>query len=399
MFLKTNYRATVLAACFGYVVQSVVVNYTPLLFLTFRESFGISFSRLTLLVTVNFLVQLVTDFLSAKLVRVFGFRKCLVAAHVFAAAGLALLSFLPALINPFAAILLSTCVFAVGGGLLEVLVSPLCEACPVKNKTALMSFLHSFYCWGVVLCASLSTVFFVFAGTDGWQLLTLFWAAIPLLNGILFCLVPIYENEKEEREAPSVCELLRRRELWMMLLLMLAAGAAELSVGQWASALTESALGVSKTMGDLIGVCGFAVMMGIARTLYATRLSLRIPIERAMVLCAALCTAGYLLVALSPDALVALIGCAVCGFGVGIFWPSTYSFASRRIHGGTTMFSLLALAGDLGCSVGPTVVGTAADLFGGDLRRGILLAAVFPVILLFGYILFSLSDKKKQRKR
>ncbi len=396
MFLKSNYRATVLAACLGYVVQSVVVNYTPLLFLTFRESFGISFSRLTLLVTVNFVVQLLTDFLSARLVRIFGFRKCLVAAHVFAAAGLGLLSFLPSLIDPFAAILLSTCVFAVGGGLLEVLVSPLCEACPVKNKTALMSFLHSFYCWGAILCASLSTLFFVLVGTDAWQLLTLLWALLPVLNGVLFCLVPIYENEKEEQEAPGTVALLRRKELWGMLLLMLAAGAAELSVGQWASAFTESALGVSKTMGDLIGVCGFAVMMGLARSLYATPLCLRVPIERAMMLCAALCTAGYLLIALAPSALLGLIGCAVCGFGVGIFWPSTYSFASRRIRGGTPMFSLLALAGDLGCSVGPTVVGTAADLFGGDLKRGILIATVFPAVLLLGYLILSLSDKKRQ---
>lgn len=397
MSIKTSPRATIFACCTGYAVQSVVVNYTPLLFLTFHTSLGISFSRLTLLVTVNFAVQLLTDFLSARVVARFGFRKSLVAAHAFAALGLALMAFLPSLLSPFVGILLSTCIFAVGGGILEVLVSPLCEACPVKNKTALMSFLHSFFCWGVVLCALFSTLFFVFVGTDKWQLLTLLWALFPVLNGILFCFVPIYENEKTDIDATAFKGLFRKKEFWGMMLFMLASGASELSVSQWASAFTESALGVSKTVGDLIGVCGFAVMMGLARTLYA-KLSTRLPIEKAMILCAALCTVGYLFIGLSSSAALGLIGCAVCGFGVGIFWPATYSLASRRIRGGTLMFSLLAFAGDLGCSVGPTVVGTVADLFSGDLKRGILLATVFPLILFIGYILLYVFDCKKAKK-
>ena len=397
MSIQTSCRATVFASCVGYAVQAVVINFTPLLFLTFHQSLGISFSSLTLLVTVNFAVQLLTDFLSAYFVSKYGFRKCLVAAHFFAFLGLCLLAFLPSCMEPFVAILLSTCVFSVGGGLLEVLVSPLCEACPIQNKTALMSFLHSFYCWGALLCAALSTLFFVFVSTESWRLLSLLWAILPLANGVLFCFVPIYEEKKEERDAAPVRNLFRKKELWVMLLFMLAAGASELSVSQWASALTESALGVSKTMGDLIGVCGFALMMGASRTVYAL-LGERACIKRAMIFCSLLCTGGYLLIALSPSPVTGLAGCAICGLGVGIFWPSTYSLACRRVRGGTLMFALLALAGDLGCSIGPTAVGTVADLFGGDLRRGLLLATVFPFLLLAGYILLSLSERQKQEK-
>lgn len=398
MSLRNDCRATVFASCVGYAVQAIIINFAPLLFLTFREDYGISFSRLTLLITVNFLVQLATDILSSRLVRWLGYRKCLVAANWLAALGLVLLCTLPSVLVPFWGILIATCVYAVGGGLLEVLVSPLCEACPVKNKTALMSFLHSFFCWGVVLCVALSTLYFSLVGTKEWPLLALLWAILPLLNGILFCFVPIYEIDKAEGGGQPLRVLLSEKQFWLMLVFMVAAGASELAVSQWASAFTESALGVSKTLGDLIGVCGFAVMMGIGRLLHA-KIDTRVSIEAAMIFCSVLCTAGYLLIGFSSGAFIGLIGCAVCGFGVGIFWPATYSLASQRLHGGTAMFALLAVAGDLGCTVGPTVVGTVADLFSENLRHGFLIATVFPLTLLLGYLLLAVCDKRKAKKQ
>ncbi len=393
--IKNNYRATVFASCVGYVVQAIVVNFAPLLFLTFEESYGIPLVKLTVLITVNFFIQLLTDIGASRFVPVIGYRRCVILAHLLSAAGLILLALLPTVMPPFWGLLIAICVFAVGGGLIEVVISPIVESCPTKNKAGFMSLLHSFYCWGVVLSVGLSTLFFVFCGTERWQILSCLLALLPLLNTLLFFFVPIYPVEGDTAgERGHFSGLFRHKLFFLMLLLMLCAGASEIAVGQWASVFAERALGVSKTLGDLVGVCGFAFMMATARTLYA-RLDTRLPLKTALGVCAAVSAAAYLIIGLSENAVLSLIGVALCGFAVGIFWPATFSLAVSRIpKGGTALFGFLAFAGDLGCSLGPTVAGLVSGSHGDDLRLGILTVTVFPILLIVGLLMLHISDRR-----
>lgn len=385
---ETVFRHTICAGFIGYIIQAIVNNFAPLLFLTFHREYGISLEHIGLLVTFNFGVQLAVDFLSARFLVKIGYRMGIVCAHVFAAAGLLGLAVLPQLLpNAFVGLLISVMLYGVGGGLLEVLVSPIVEACPTDNKPAVMSLLHSFYCWGQVGVVALSTVFFAVYGIEKWPIMACVWAVVALLNGLYFSWVPLRTLEENANESTSVRQLLCMKRFWMLLLLMLCAGGCELSISQWASAFTESALGVSKTFGDLFGPCAFAVLMGTARVLYA-KLSDRLEIGRYLFGCAVLCLAGYLLAALSPNAVGGLIGCALCGFAVGVMWPGTFSMAAKELPGGgTALFALLALGGDVGCSVGPTLVGVVSSMFGDQLQVGLLAAAGFPVLLIIGLLL------------
>ena len=377
----TNYSHTIYASYLGYISQAIVNNFAPLLFLTFQSELGLSLQSITLITTVNFLVQLATDMVCAKVVDKIGYRICLIAAHVFAALGLAGMAMLPKLMDPYAGIMISVVFYAVGGGIIEVLVSPVVEACPTEKKEAAMSLLHSFYCWGHVAVVLLSTAFFHFAGIRYWPLMACIWAMIPALNAVYFALVPLYPIASESEQI-SLGSLLKQKVFWLLIVMMVCAGASEHVIAQWASAFSESGLNLSKTMGDLLGVCSFAVMMGLSRAIYG-KYSERFPLKAMMIFSAALCICCYLLAAFSAAPIWGLIGCAVCGFSVGIFWPGTFSMAAVTLPGGgTAMYALMALAGDLGCSSGPTVVGMAADASGGDLRRGIAVALVFPVLML-----------------
>lgn len=378
-----TYKHTIAACLIGYISQAIIVNLAPLLFLTFAKEFGLQLFEITLLTTLNFLMQLLTDLFASKYAEKIGYRKCLVAAHLLCAVGLIGMAFLPSVLPSLAGLLISVCLYAIGGGLLEVLVSPTIEGCPTQNKTGMMSILHSFYCWGVVLTVLLSTLFFVAFGTESWRALTCLWSVVPLLNALFFTQVPMYEMHTGNEEKGHYKTLFKQKIFWVLVLLMICAGSCELAVAQWASALTEEGLGVSKTMGDLLGVCGFAVMMGISRSLYG-KFCEKLPLKPTMAICAVLCALGYLLIAFSPIALVGFIGCMVCGFAVGIFWPGTFSLATRNVkNGGTTMFALLALSGDLGCCLGPTLVGFTS---GEGLQTGILFALVFPAVLLFALL-------------
>lgn len=377
----TNYSHTIYASYLGYISQAIVNNFAPLLFLTFQSELGLSLQSITLITTVNFLVQLATDMVCAKVVDKIGYRICLIAAHVFAALGLVGMAMLPKLMNPYAGIMISVVLYAVGGGIIEVLVSPVVEACPTEKKEAAMSLLHSFYCWGHVAVVLLSTAFFHFAGILYWPLMACIWAMIPAFNAVYFALVPLYPIASESEQIP-LGSLLKQKVFWLLIVMMVCAGASEHVIAQWASAFAESGLNLSKTMGDLLGVCSFAVMMGLSRAIYG-KYSEQIPLKAMMIFSAALCICCYLLAAFSAAPIWGLIGCAVCGFSVGIFWPGTFSMAAVTLPGGgTAMYALMALAGDLGCSSGPTVVGMAADASGGDLRRGIAVALVFPVLML-----------------
>ena len=397
--MNLSYKST-LAACYtGYVVQAVVNNFVPLLFLTFQDTYGISLSRITILITVNFLTQLIVDMLSAGFVDRAGYRASAVAAHAFAFAGLAGLAFLPDVTaDPFAGLLISVVVYAVGGGLLEVLISPIVEALPTKNKEKSMSMLHSFYCWGHVAVVLLSTLFFLVFGIDSWKILALLWALVPAANLVVFTKVPLYPLVSEDEEGIPLTGLIKRPVFWIFLVVMTCAGASEQAVSQWASSFAEQGLGVSKTIGDLAGPMLFAVCMGTSRFLYGLYGD-KIALKKAMSGSALLCIASYFVISLSPAAALSLIGCGICGFSVGIMWPGTFSMAAASLKGGgTAMFAFFALAGDLGCSGGPSFVGMLSESSGNGLSFGILCSVIFPAVLLIGVLLSDAVPLKKRRQ-
>lgn len=381
--MNKNYQRTMYACFVGYIVQAIVNNFVPLLFLTFEGTYGIEMGRITMLITMNFGVQLVVDLLSAGFVDKIGYRISIVLAHLFSAAGLAGLVFLPGILpDAYTGLCISVVIYALGGGLIEVLISPIMESCPTDNKEKAMSLLHSFYCWGHVGVVLVSTIFFHLAGIENWRILTLLWVVIPVANGIVFLKSPIAPLIKEGESGLSMKELFRNKMFWLFLLMMLCAGASEQAVSQWASTFAEQGLGVTKTIGDLAGPMAFAILMGSARAFYG-KFGDRLNLDRFMLASGVLCAFSYLCIALAPSPVVSLAGCGICGLSVGIMWPGSFSKASAAIrNGGTAMFALLALAGDLGCSGGPTLVGYVSSAAADNLRIGILAAIVFPVLLI-----------------
>ena len=382
--VKTKYEHTIYAGYIGYITQAIVNNFAPLLFLTFGRDYGLTLDQITLITTVNFLIQLCVDLLSAKLMDRIGYRRGIIGAHLFAAVGLAGMAFLPDLApSPYMGLMISVVLYAIGGGLIEVLISPIIEACPTEKKEAAMSLLHSFYCWGHVSVVLISTAFFRLCGVQNWKIMACIWALVPLFNLFYFSLVPLYPIAADAEEL-SLGGLLGQKVFWLFMVIMVCAGASEQAMSQWASAFAESGLQVSKTVGDLAGPCAFAVLMGTSRALYA-KYSEKLPLKKFMKLSAVLCIFCYIVAAFSGQAVVGLLGCALCGFSVGIFWPGTFSVAAGRLPGGgTAMYALMALAGDVGCSFGPTVVGLTASAFGGNLKSGLTMAMVFPILILLG---------------
>lgn len=393
--MKNQYNKTITACFVGYIVQAVINNFVPLLFLTFQRTYDIPLSQITLLVTFNFGVQLLVDLLAIGFVDRIGYRVSMVMAHVLSAAGLILLTILPELFSsPFVGILISVMVYAVGGGLLEVLVSPVVEACPSDNKEKAMSMLHSFYCWGHVGVVLLSTVFFRTAGIENWKIMAVVWAVIPICNAFAFTRVPMASLMEEGESGLSMKELFASKIFWVLLLMMACAGASEQAVSQWASTFAEKGLEISKTAGDLAGPMAFAVLMGAARAFYG-KYGDRIQLDHFMIWSSILCILSYLGIALFPSPVLSLAACAVCGLSVGIMWPGSFSKAAAALpKGGTAMFALLALGGDLGCSGGPTVVGTVSSALGENLKMGILAAVVFPALLLTGILVCGRMKKE-----
>ncbi|MCI8940744.1 MAG: MFS transporter [Dorea sp.] len=386
--MNNNYNKTI-AACFvGYIVQAIVNNFAPLLFLFFQRNYRIPLSQITLLVTFNFGVQLFVDLLSVGFIDKIGYRASMITAHIMSAAGLILLTVLPEITAvPFTGILIAVMIYAVGGGLLEVLVSPVVEACPSDNKEKAMSMLHSFYCWGHAGVVLISTLFFYIAGVDNWKMLAIIWALIPMGNALVFVKVPIAPLMEDGEPGLPVTELFKKKVFWILLVMMVCAGASEQAVSQWASTFAENGLGISKAAGDLAGPMAFAVLMGTSRLFYG-KYGDRIHLERFMIYSSGLCILAYLGISLFPLPQLSLLSCAVCGLSVGIMWPGTFSKASAALpKGGTAMFALLALGGDIGCSAGPTFVGMVSGALEDDLKTGILAAILFPALLLMGIML------------
>ena len=395
--MKDKYQKTMYACFAGYIVQAIVNNFVPLLFLTFESSYNIPLSQITMLITFNFGIQLIVDLLSTKFVDRIGYRVSIVMAHIFAAGGLIGLVVLPDLLpNAFAGLLVAVVIYAIGGGLIEVLISPIMESCPTENKEKAMSLLHSFYCWGHVGVVLLSTLFFKLFGIENWKILALIWAVIPIVNGIVFCKAPIASLIEDGETGMSLRDLCRNQMFWILMLMMVCAGASEQAVSQWASTFAEQGLGVTKTIGDLAGPMAFAVLMGSARAFYG-KFGEKIDLDKFMMGSSLLCVIAYLCISLSPSPLISLVGCAVCGLSVGIMWPGTFSKASATLkNGGTAMFALLALAGDVGCSGGPTLVGFVTGQMSNNLKLGILAGIVFPILLIVAEIV--LKGRKNPEK-
>lgn len=393
--MKLTFKHTLVSCFISYITQAIILNFIPLLFITFQNDYGLPLSQITLLVTVNFMTQLVVDATAPLYVDRIGYRPCVTVAHFFVAAGLLLLTVLPEIMPAFPGMMICVVLYGMGCGMMEVLISPITESCPTDNKEKAMALLHSFYCWGSMGVVLLSTVFFSLAGVGNWKILAGIWALIPLINGFLFANVPINTLIAEGEQGMKLKELLRSKTLWILLLMMLCAGASEHAVTQWASAFVEKGLGVSKTIGDLAGPMAFAALMGITRIIFV-KFGGRIGLDRFIAGGSLLCVAAYLLIVLVPDPVVNLIGCGLCGIGVAILWPGTLSKAASALRtGGTTMFALLAVAGDFGCTAGPTVVGWVSGAAGDNLKAGILSAILFPLLLIPCILFF----RKKQTNR
>ena len=393
--MTPNYNKTITAGFMAYIVQSVVNNFMPLLFVVFNESFNIPLTQITLLVTINFSLQLIMDISSVFFIDRIGYRAAILIAHISAIAGLIALAVLPNVLpNPYVGILIAVMLYAVGGGLIEVIVSPLIQACPSDNKEAAMSMLHSFYCWGSVGVVLVSTIFFKVFGIDKWPIMAIIWAVLPIINTILFARVPIPNIVPEGESGMTIKQLLSVKVFWVLMIMMVCAGASEQAVSQWASAFAEKGLGLSKAMGDLAGPMLYSIMMGISRTFYG-KAGDRIDLDKIMLLGVVVCIASYICIAISPNPAISLIACAISGLSVGLMWPGTFSKAANALPvGGTAMFAFLALGGDIGCTSGPTLAGIVSGMLNNNLKLGIAAAIIFPIVLLICILRINHIDKE-----
>ena len=392
--MKLTYKNTLVSCFIGYIVQAISINFIPLLFITFQNTYNIPLSQITLLVTINFLVQLTVDVTAPLYVDKVGYRTCIVAAHIFSASGFLLLMILPEVLPPFTGLLMAVTTYAIGSGLIEVMVSPITESCPTDNKEKAMSLLHSFYCWGQVGVVLISTAFFAIFGIENWRYLAGVWAIIPIVNAFLFSKTPIAPLIAEGERGMKIGELLRSKVFWVLIVMMLCSGASEHAIIQWVSAFAEKGLHITKSVGDLAGPTAFGVLMGLTRVFYG-KYGEKIDLNKFILASGILCIVSFSLVVFVPNVVVNLIGCALCGIGVAILWPGTLSKAAVSLrNGGTTMFAWLAVAGDMGCSAGPTVVGLVSGAAGDNMKAGILAGMIFPVALVACLVL---NFKKKEK--
>ena len=394
MNIRDNYKFTVLASYLGYIVQGIILSFLPLLYVQFNAEFSVSYDKISIIITITFLLQLLIDVFAANFVDKIGYRKCLVASSIFAIIGLSSLSFLPYVMDPFAGIIISTFFYSTGCGLIEVLVSPLIESCPTKNKSAHMCLLHSFYCWGLLFTVLVSTAFFALFGIENWRWLALGWAIIPLVNIFLFLICPIYINNEEGETVPAR-KLIKNKRVWLFILLMCLGGCSEVAISQWLSVFVETGLNIPKDYCDLLGTCVFAACMGVSRVGFGL-LSNKIKLEKLLTIAAFATVIGYLMIGLSPVAWVSIAGCALCGFSTAVLWPATLSFGAKSLpEGGTSLFGFMALGGDMGCLIGPAIVGFIADR--STINTGILSGIGFPLTLFVIYLIITIKNSAKEQ--
>ena len=397
MAKSSKYSITLRACYLAFITQAITANLAPLLFLRFHTEFGISLGKIAVIPIAFFITQLIVDVICATFVNRIGYRTTVVFSEIFAGLGLIGLANMPYILpDPFIGILISAVIYAVGSGLIEVLASPIVEACPFENKASVMSILHSFYCWGCVGVILLSSLFFAVFGIENWRWLPCIWALVPLYNIYNFAVCPIGSLTEDGKEM-SIGKLFKTPMFMLGIVLMVCAGASEISMGQWFSAFAESAAGLPKTVGDLVGPCLFAVAMGISRVFYG-KFGEKVELTKFMLGSGILCLACYFAAALSGSPVISLAGCIICGFSVGIMWPGTISILSKRLpRGGTAMFAFLAMAGDLGGAAGPGLVGIFAQLNNDDLKKGMLIGAIFPLVLIISVAGIMIKTRKERK--
>lgn len=405
--MSINYKPTMRACYIGYISHAIVNHLVPLLFIIFQTDYQISFEKLGRLILLNFSTQLLMDVITVRVVDCLGYRKLMVAAHFFAAGGLFLLAFLPNLMtDPYLGIVIAVIVYALGGGLIEVLISPIIDSIPSSNKAGSMAFLHSFYCWGQMGVVLLTTLALAVFGRGSWQMITAVWAFIPLWNLFQFLQVPLMPTQPEQGRS-SLKSLFSKQVFLVALVMMVCAGSAEHIVSEWSSLFAEKGLGVSKVLGDLLGPCLFAVLMGLGRVAYALW-GKRITVERGLTVSALFCTCCYLVIIFSPWAVLSLVACGLCGLSVSLMWPCAISLTSKTFPlGGAAMFGVLAVFGDLGCAVGPWLSGIISDLVETlsaaatdpesiGLKCGIAVGILAPIFML---VCLSFFRKEQMKKR
>lgn len=397
MGLKNNYRATICAACLGYITQAIMINFPPLLFIFFQEKLGITLFQISFLISANFITELLVDVLVSRFSHKLGQRYLIILGNALAIIGLCTMFVLPDILpNSFIALMISMVLCGAGGGIMEVLISPIVEACPTKNKAGTMSILHSFYCWGQVAVVLFSTIFFLIFGIGNWLIAGIFWTLVPIACIFMFTRVTLFDLVEQGQESKPK-EILKSGIFWVLVVMMLCAGASELVMSQWASAFCESALGVEKWLGDLLGPCLFAVCMGVTRVIYG-KLSDKLDLTLSIFISTVVCAIAYVIAIVSPLPALSLVSCGLCGIGCGILWPASFSIASSKMpRGGVFLFGMLALAGDGGCLVGPFLAGQVSSLFGDNLKMGFVVGIVFPVVL--GIITFLMFIKNKRLKK
>ncbi len=403
--MKLTYKHTVISCYLANITCAILNNLAPLLFVTLQDQFSLSTAQLGSIIFVNFGLQIFVDLIGSKYVDAIGLKKCVVASQAFAVVGLCLLSVLPQILsNKYIAVIISVCIYAIGSGIMEISLNTIVDGIPHDSeniKNSKISFLHSAYCWGHVLVVLLSTVFFVTAGRNNWSVLVLLWLIVPLITGVMFCFVPINEHGAQHATENSTFKgLLKNKLFWVFLVLMICAGSCEQAMGQWSSYFAEKGLHVSKTLGDLLGTCLFALLMALSRTFYGA-LSHRINLKKFLLLSSAACLISYLVASLATNSIVCLLACGLCGLSVGIMWPGVIALAANSSLGGSTaMFGLLALGGDAGCTLGPQLMSVLSSflvIHGSGMKGGLLCSALFPIAMLLTLTIFRNLSKTTKK--
>ena len=395
---KVSYKSTVIACYTGYFSQAIVVNLVPIIFIPLRERFGFSYSQLGLLILINFVTQILIDISLSKAADKYGLRIFAVVSHFLCVAGFLLFAFTPYFFagQEFLGYMVSSVVFSAGGGLLEILLNPIIDAIPAKQKDRAMILLHSFYAWGQAAVVIITTLL-LFFGVN-LTVIILLWAAIPFVNGFIFSKVPIAEKENKENII-KIRQLIKNPIFIIAFIAILFGSASEATMAQWASSFMQKGLGLPKITGDILGICGFAVMLGTGRALYGFYAK-KVRLNKILIYSSFAAVICYFVVAVSPFDFLSIAACAVSGLCVSLMWPGTLVIASERLPlAGASMFALLSAGGDIGAAAAPFATGNTIDFFisrlGNEqsgLRLGILLSGLFPLAAL----IFFAKLKKRQ---
>lgn len=378
--MKLSYKATKISCYAGIANQAVIVNFAPLLFVVFARNFGLTMSQLASIITVNFVAQIIVDVLGVKYISKIGYRKILVSSQITSAIGFILMGILPFIMDPYWGIIIATICYAIGSGLTEVILSPVIEALPGEGKVSSMTFLHSFYCWGHLYTVLFATLYFNIFGVENWRYLSFYWALLPIITAFVFMKAPIVTLDEKVKEKTRLRDIFSSLTFWIFMILMVSSGAGEQSMAQWASMFAQESLKVSKNVGDILGPSIFALTMAISRILYG-KIGEKMGIEKSLILYAGLGIFSFLTATVFKNPYINLLGCGICGFSLGVMWPVVLSFGAKKFPaGGTAIFALFSVAGDIGCSFGPELVARVTEIT--TFKTGLMSGAIFPATIL-----------------